>query len=337
MKFIMSIFWLLFSLNANAFFWSDKSLSQETIDFWQPDTNESFQIPERPYDIYNYERQLKFSGVNHFKRSFSTYNNKGTLFSSWNPVVKTNKRTPTVIIVHGGHGINPIDFQSAKWFKDVVGANVLILDSFWSRGQVENHYSTNQLGVNTRVLDVLAAVRWLEKQPEVDPKLIYVYGGSQGGWTGLRVMTDDPFITKEAKGKIRAAFSVYPFCREAPKYGGVGRMHHDTNLDVTPWFAPNLGPYHGNIYVFTGGLDTATSINFCNRSVFTEATSWTHYENDTHAWDLPTGNNYGEPQIDGKCARAKNPTNQFNQCRNNKVTEEVRQKIKSVIDADLNI
>jgi dienelactone hydrolase len=335
MRSIIAVILLLVSFNVQAFFWGDKSLTEKTVNYWQPDTDENYQIPERPYNIYSYERQLKFANLNHFKRSFSTYNNKGTLFSSWNPIFNPKKPVPTVIIIHGGHGLTPLEFQSAKWFKEDVGANVLVLDSFWSRGKEQNHNATNQHGVNTMILDLIAAQRWLETQPEVDPRFIYVYGGSLGGWASLRLMTDDPFITKNVKGKIKAAFSMYPFCRESPRFGGIGRMHHEVNLDFEPWFAPNLGPYHSNVYVFTGGKDTATSINDCNRSIFTEATYWAHYEEGTHAWDVPN-RNLNEPSVNGLCSRAKNPTNRFNQCRDDRITNEVREKIKSVIYADLN-
>ena len=71
MKIVFAVFCLLFSINATAFFWgTDQTLSEKTIDFWQPEIDETFQIPERPYDIYNYERQLKKYNLNHFKRNF---------------------------------------------------------------------------------------------------------------------------------------------------------------------------------------------------------------------------------------------------------------------------
>ena len=332
MKIIFAVFCLLVSINANAFFWStDQTLSEKTIDFWQPEIDETFQIPERPYDIYNYERQLKKYNLNHFKRNFQSYNQKGKLFSSWNPSKKQGK-VPTIIIMHGGHGINPIEFQSAEWFKNNVNANVLILDSFWSRGKFENHATTTRFGVNTMVLDIIAVQRWLELQPEVDPRYIYVYGGSIGGWLALRIMTDDPFITKEVKGKIRSAFSVYPACREAPQYGGKYSINRYGNyvahLDREPWLAPNLGPYHSPVYVFTAGKDSATNIEHCAPSVFTDAKEWKHFEDATHAWDLPVA--------DGVCSNAKNPQNKFLQCRSDLVTNTVLEKIKSVILTDLN-
>jgi dienelactone hydrolase len=334
MRLILGAVILAFSANANAFFWNkeDLSLKEETIQFWQPSTNENFQIPERPYDIWHYERNMLGSGLNFFSRNIPTYDKKGTLFASWTPA--NNSTSPTIIIVHGGHGVTPGELQAGMWFKKNLNANVLILDSFWSRGIFQNHETTNQHGVDMRVLDVLAARKWLESQPLVNQNFVYVYGGSQGGWTALRLMTDDPFIKQSVGNKIRAAFSLYPFCREAPKFGGKHSTHVNTNLSSEPWHAPNLGPYFGKVYVFTGGRDEPTDPNQCNQSVFTQATEWHHYPEGTHSWDL--ANRGTNPPVDGECARAKNPLLRFQMCRNDKITYDVLGRIKGIIEKDVN-
>lgn len=321
--------------NANAFFWNreDLSLKEETVKYWQPATDEQFVIPERPYDIWHYDRNMRGSGLGYFERMIPTYDKTGTLFASWTP--SKNLSAPTVIIVHGGHGITPGELQAGMWFRKNLNANVLILDSFWSRGRFQNHESTNQFGVDMRVLDVLAARRWLETKSDVNQNLVYVYGGSQGGWTALRLMTDDPFIKSQVGNKVRAAFSLYPFCREAPKYGGKHGSHVNTNLHSEPWHAPNLGPYFGKVYVFTGGRDEPTDPNQCNQTVFNQAAAWHHYPEGTHSWDLP--NRGVDTPVDGECARAKNPLLRFQMCRNDKITYDVLDKIKAVIEKDMNI
>ena len=220
------------------------------------------------------------------------------------------------------------------WFRKNLNANILILDSFWSRGRFENHESTNQFGVDMRVLDVIAARQWLESNTNIDQNLVYVYGGSQGGWTALRIMTDDPFIKKQVGNKIRGAFSLYPFCRESPKYGGKHSTHLNTNLYFEPWYAPNLGPYFGKMYVFTADKDEPTDPAQCNRTVFSQATEWHHYLEGTHGWDLP--NRGVDPAVDGECMRAKNPILRFQQCRNDKITYEVLGKIRKIISNDIN-
>ena len=336
MKYLLIVLFLFWTNTSFAFFWNlgkDLSLSHETIDYYQPETDEEFSIPPRPYDQWDYLTNMYYSGLNMFDRKIPTYNKKGTLFSSWTPARFSHIPRPTVIIVHGGHGINPIELNAARYFRNEVNANVLILDSFWSRGKFENHRTTNSLGVDTRVLDVIAAYRWLEEQPEFDKNLVYVYGGSQGGWIALRLMTDHPFIKQETKGMFNATFSLYPFCREAPKYGGRDTYLLDTNLNQYPWLAPSLGPYFGRTYVFTGGKDTVTDMADCDKTIFTKATEWHHYPEGTHAWDTP--NRGMGKAVDGECSRAKNPHNRFMMCRNDRITDDVLSKILTVIKNDI--
>lgn len=336
MKNILVSVFLFFSLSsAHAFNWfkgEDFSLSEKTIDYWQPAIDENWTIPARPYDQWNYYSNMKTAGLTMFERLIPTYNKKGKLFASWNPAGNSNDPRPTIVILHGGHGINPTELNAARFFKENVNANVLILDSFWSRGKFENHQGTTQLGADTRVLDVLAAYEWLSTRPEFDHRLFYVYGGSLGGQVTLRLMTDYPFINHHIKGKIKAAFSLYPFCRESPKYGGLRNTHTGIDIVSKPWLAPALGPYTGPVYVFTGGRDEPTDIQLCDQTIFTNATEWHHYPNATHSWDLP--NRGTMPAVNGECSRAKNPFLRFEMCRDDAVTLDVLNKILTVIRND---
>lgn len=333
-KQLSAVLFLVWASSASAFFnFGDKSLSEKNIDFWQPETKEEFVLPERIYGMWHYERNMAWSGLAHFKRIIPTFNNKGTLFASWNPNFSSNKVKPTIIIAHGGHGTLPGDLAVGVNFQSSLGANILILDSFWSRGKFENHDTTNRLGVDARVLDVVAAARWLKQQPEVDSRLIYVYGGSQGGWLGLRLMTDDPYINSITDNVIKGAFSLYPFCKESPRYGGRFRKNSGIDIEAEPWLAPNLGPYKRPVYVFTGGKDEPTNPADCESSVFKEATEWHHYPDSTHGWDLHSRGSM--PAYNGECARAKNPYLRFQVCRNDKTTYDVLDKIKQVIRRDV--
>jgi dienelactone hydrolase len=329
----------------------DLSLSDQTIDFWQPETDENFVIPSRPYDLWDYSTNIYYARLEEFKRIIPTFNGKGTLFASWTPhhrcfitannwcpgpsYAPRNEKRPTFIILHGGHGIQPTNLTTGRTLKTVFNANVLVLDSFWSRGRFENHQSGTRLGANTRVLDVIAAVRWLEQQPEVDTNLIYLHGDSLGGQTVLRTLTDDSFIVRYLDQKIRAGFSLYPYCREAPKYGGLRNEIVGVDLILNPWMAPPLGPkYHAPVHVFTGAEDESTDINICDRSIFREATSWNHYRGATHGWDIANRGTQN-PAVDGECTRAKNPHLRYRICRNDKVTNDVFEKIKAVVEKDL--
>lgn len=311
------------------------SLSESTIEYWQPQTDENFQIPARPYDQWNYLTNMYYSGLNLFERQIPTYNKKGTLFASWTPAKYNHVARPTIILLHGGHGINPTELNAGRFFRNEVNANILILDSFWSRGKFENHQGTTRLGADTRVLDVLAAYRWLELKPEFDKKLVYVYGQSLGGQLTLRLMTDYPFINTHVAGKFNAGFSLYPFCREAPKYGGLRKYHTSIDLTKEPWLAPELGPtYHSPIYVFTGGKDEPTDPNICDRTIFTGATEWHHYPEATHSWDFPNRGTM-KPPVNGACGRAKNPYLRFQMCRDDDITEDVLSKILTIIKNDI--
>ena len=170
-KLLLLLLTALFITDAHAFFWNreDLSLKEETVRHWQPATDEKFVIPERPYDLWHYDRNMRGSGLNFFERAIPTYEKKGTLFSSWTPSGQSN--SPTMIIVHGGHGITPSELSAGMWFRKNLNANILILDSFWSRGRFENHESTNQFGVDMRVLDVIAARQWLESNTNIDQNL----------------------------------------------------------------------------------------------------------------------------------------------------------------------
>lgn len=242
-----------------------------------------------------------------------TYNNKGNLLASWTPHPQGVANRPTFVIVHGGHGLVPGDFATAVWARDQLGANTLVLDSYWSRGQNENWATYTRLGANARTLDAIAAGKWLLSQG-VDPKQLFLIGGSQGGWTVLRTFTDEPFIVEQARGLYRAGFSLYPNCNS--------KGWRDD---------PALGPYWGPVLVFTSGKDTATPPERCPTRVFKDATAWTHYPDATHGWDTSNRGSH-TPSVDGECGKALNICNQFAVCRSDAATNDMHTKIKVFIE-----
>jgi dienelactone hydrolase len=242
------------------------------------------------------------------------FNGKGNLLASWTPHKNGIKNRPTFIVVHGGHGIGGIDVATAMWARDELGANVLVLDSFWSRGRLENWSTWNEFGVNMRALDSIAAAKFVLAQG-VDPASIYLMGGSQGGWTVLRTMTDTPFFNQYNK-MFRAGISVYPNCITGGKYG-----RH---------YAPKLGPYNGIVVIFSAAEDTATPIDQCDKDVLTSATFWKHYPGATHGFDVPFFNKPNQ-NTDGECVRALNIYNRFLVCKNVAVTQDMRDNIKTMV------
>ncbi len=216
----------------------------------------------------------------------------GKLLASWNPVSAPG-RHPTLVIQHGGVG-GPgfTDYGHARWFL-AQGYNVLVLDSFWSRGFIANwrrieapvseHLrSFSALGANTRARDAFAAARWLREQPEVDAERIFLMGGSQGGWSVLRAFTDEASITQQHRGLFRAGVSIYPSCwswQSTPARDAQG---------TTEAMRPRLGPFYAPMLMVTVELEppgSATDIGSCDPNLV----RWVHRHlrlpGATHAFD----------------------------------------------------
>jgi dipeptidyl aminopeptidase/acylaminoacyl peptidase len=186
--------------------------SSADVEFFQPPIVAT-QAPERPitnFSLFNNTTKVNLAPL---RPVVPTFNGKGNLLASWNPHPEGVKNRPTLVIVHGGHGLVPGDFATALWARKDLGANTLVLDSYWSRGRDENWVTYTPLGANARMLDAIATGRWLVSQG-IDPNQLFLMGGSQGGWAVLRTFTDEPFMREHAKGLYRAGISLYPVCHK---------------------------------------------------------------------------------------------------------------------------
>lgn len=87
-------------------------------------------------------------------------------------------RVPAVVVVHGSESYSAVDHYSEPY---VYAANGFATLAFDKRGTGESEGEYLQ---NFHVLsdDVVAAVRWLREQPEIDGNRIHLVGFSQGGW-----------------------------------------------------------------------------------------------------------------------------------------------------------
>jgi dipeptidyl aminopeptidase/acylaminoacyl peptidase len=106
--------------------------------------------------------------------------------------VAANARTPVIIDIHGGPeaqtrpGWNP----GAQYFADVLGATVILPNVRGSDG-----YGTRYLNLDNAerredsVRDIGALLDWIDRQPNLDPRRVAVYGQSYGGYMSLAVMT----------------------------------------------------------------------------------------------------------------------------------------------------
>lgn len=275
------------------------------IDDWQPKivTPKAPKVINFGMPLSTYTTEIRFAD---FDPIIPSYNKQGNLLASWNPGPGDINSHPTFVYVHGGHGLTAADFGEARWAQSIMGANVLILDSFWSRGELDNFKTFTKYGANMRVLDALAAGKWLRDVKGVDPKKLFIMGDSQGGWTVLRLFTKDPFYMEENKNLYRAGFALYPNCVTG----------HNS-------YAPDLGPYYAPVLIFTGELDTATPWRRCDSDVFTQAYQWTNYLDAGHGFDT-MNRGFGQPAADKEC---HDSLNNFKVCRNDAAVFDMHSKV----------
>jgi dienelactone hydrolase len=286
------------------------ALTQEQISNFQPQIK-SAKAPERPLNgRYELKKYTTAIGVAAFLSQIPSFQNKGKLIASWNPRNNPEGKI-TFVVLHGGFGIVPADIARSLWLQKTFDANILILDSFWSRGRNENWKTATQFGANMRMLDVIATGRWLVATKKVDPRKLFLIGGSQGGWTVLRSFTNDPWIVQNVRPLYAGGISLWPNCK----------------ADGSP-NRPPLGPYFKNIIVFTGGKDKATPISECDLSVLKNAGTWTHYDEATHGWDHA---NPLRGSKNGECNLANNPYRPYPVCRNDISTLDTYKKIEEYV------
>lgn len=85
---------------------------------------------------------------------------------------------PVVVVVHGSGKESAVDGYSMPYLFASHGIATLVYDKRGTGGS-EGKYTQN---FHVLARDVLAAVDWLRKRPEVDPSRIHLAGYSQGGW-----------------------------------------------------------------------------------------------------------------------------------------------------------
>ena len=286
------------------------ALTQKEITYFQP-TIIWDKAPKKPlngrYELDQYTTPI---GIAPFLSQIPSFQDQGKLIASWNPSNNPTQNI-TFVVLHGGFGIVPADMARSLWLKKTFNANVLILDSFWSRGKYENWKTATEYGVNMRMLDVIAAGEWLVKSKNVNPRKLFLIGGSQGGWTVLRSFTNEPWIIKHVQPLYAGGISLWPNCK----------------ADGSS-IRPTLGPYFKDIIVFTGGNDKATPISECNINVLKNTAKWIHYPNATHGWDHA---NPLRASKDGECNTANNPYRPYAVCRDDASTNDTYKNIESYV------
>jgi predicted esterase len=285
--------------------------------------NISIRTQQVPDEI-RWKRATQMRGLGEIKPLVPAFDGQGLLMASWSR--STNPDAPTFVIAHGGGGIGGMLLVMGEDLVTSLNANVLILDSIWSRGRKTNggdsiQQSGRTLSSNARMFDLAAAGRWLSSQG-VKPEKTFAIGESQGGWGVLRAFTDDPGIISLIKPYFAGGIALYPVCEEP------STKHTEANNFVFH----RLGPYHSPVLLITGGRDTLTNISYCSDKTLKSASRWLHWEDVTHAFNIDTHGLF-VASVDGTCKTMVNGfgTHQFcfNQRRTNEMMDEIRHFVKS--------
>ncbi|MGJ3259360.1 MAG: dienelactone hydrolase family protein [Rhodospirillales bacterium] len=128
---------------------------------------------------------------------------------------------PAVVMLHGCGGLftksGKIASRERAWMEILAaeGWALLLPDSFGSRG----HGSLCKVKDRPvkpdveRPFDALAALTWLSRQPDIDPKKIALMGWSNGAMTGLHTIRDGAAaLPMPGQSDFRTAVVFYPGC-----------------------------------------------------------------------------------------------------------------------------
>jgi dienelactone hydrolase len=251
-------------------------------------------------------------GLGPMSSQVPSYDGKGLLTVSWTPT-KTPFESPTYVIMHGGHGVGNVVWRTAMQLKIKHKANVLVLDSFWSRGVSQNRERNKEIDAIVRTFDAIAVGRWLKDQG-TDPKKTYMMGGSQGGWTTLKAMTAEPVQIAEVKPLYAGGVAYYPVC---------DNYNINGNLRSGQRFITLAGKgYWGPVLLLTGDKDFATRIEECQQNVVKYATKHVRYERGTHGWNLRWREGNGLNK-DGTCKS----NSKYTMCYDEKHTNDMHDEI----------
>jgi dienelactone hydrolase len=267
-----------------------------------------------------YRRIATFWGQGAITPLVPAFDGKGLLFASWTP--SANPNAPTFVIAHGGGGIDASLFVLGLDLQAMGDANILILDSIWSRGRTTNggdsiNASGKTLSSNARMFDLVAAGRWLSTQG-VNPNKTYAIGLSQGGWGVLRAFTNDPMITELVKPYYAGGVSVVPMCEEP------GTKHTEEKV----FTYHKLGPYHSKVLLITGALDTLTPVSYCSDSTVKTVEKWLHWDDAGHGFFDPIVGSAFQRAVDGTCETMVNGFGTHLFCYNEKRAKQMLDEIR---------
>ncbi len=153
------------------------------------------------------------------------------IVAHWRPVDESATPRPAIVALHGCGGLyrqdgKTFDRRYPLYVEHLrrAGYHVLLPDSFTPRGSASIctvKRGDRTITVEARRADVVAAVHWLARQPNVDPKRIAVLGWSHGAMTTLNAINS---ARAGHATPLAGAVVFYPGCS--------GLLRAKFNLDI---------------------------------------------------------------------------------------------------------
>lgn len=139
----------------------------------------------------------------------STLRIDGQLFLPSQPI---EVPTPLVIVVPGSVGVAVSHLSHAETLTDL-GIAAFVLDPFGARSVSSTVANQTQFSFAASAFDVLAALQFVAGLPDIDASRIGAQGHSRGGTAVLSAaMRKMSVAIPGARAKLRAVYSVYPWC-----------------------------------------------------------------------------------------------------------------------------
>jgi dienelactone hydrolase len=138
----------------------------------------------------------------------------------WFPAAVTEPR-PAIISLHGCGGLLDDKGRLSRnrhriaEYLNVEKMHMLAIDSFTPRKErsiCETPTSKRSIQHEDRRADVFAAIQWLARRPDVDPRRIALVGYSHGGGTVLSVLDRTDKVVRAQPIQPRAGIAFYPAC-----------------------------------------------------------------------------------------------------------------------------
>ena len=242
------------------------------------------QVYEQPDFTYVMSFQALFPQI-------PSYNGNGLLAASWTPSDDIFNN-PAYVVLHGGRGVGPASWRTAGVLHQSSSANVLVLDSFLTRGAEENSARSAWGDAKVRTFDVIPKGKWLKKKG-TDPKKTWMIGGSQGGWTTLKAMSLEPLQISEVKPLFAGGIAYYPVCDNYNEKGNLRPNQRYISLADRGYWGP--------ILILSGKKDYAPPISGCQPNVLKFATKHVSFDRGTHGWQSRWREKDGTMNKDGSC------------------------------------